>query len=85
MGCQSSHWRAYHQTSCVVATVTAAGEHGEQPDLSSTCEVFDVRTQVLLWNNDAAKINVEVFLKKLLGEVPDFLRLYRDAAQFVGP
>ena len=72
MGCQSSHWRAYHQTSCVVATVTAAGEHGEQPDLSSTCEVFDVRTQVLLWNNDAAKINVEMFLKKLLGEVPDF-------------
>ena len=37
-----------------------------------SCEVFDVRTQVLLWNNDAAKINVEVFLKKLLGEVPDF-------------
>ena len=55
-------------------------------ELSKTsCEVFDVRTQVLLWNNDAAKINVEVFLKRLLGEVPYFSRLYRDAAQVVGP
>ena len=39
-----------------------------------SCEVFDVRTQVLLWNNDAAKIKVEVFLKKLLGEVPYFFK-----------
>ena len=40
-----------------------------------SCEVLDVRTQVLLWNNEAHQNTVEVFLEELLGGVPESLKL----------
>ena len=39
-----------------------------------SCDVFDVRTQVLLWNNDVGRINVDVFLKKVSRRGVIFLR-----------
>ena len=42
------------------------------------CEVFDMRTCVVLWNNDACWLSYEGFLKELLGEVPDSLKLLED-------
>ena len=34
-----------------------------------SCEVFDTRTRVVLWNNDAPGLKVEEFLKELLEEL----------------
>ena len=43
-----------------------------------SCEVFDTRTRVVLWNNDGIWPKVEDFLEKLVGGVPDSLKLLED-------
>ena len=50
-----------------------------------SCEVFDMRTRVVLWNNDAAAIKVEEFLEELLEEVQDSLKLLEDKEEFTTP
>ena len=42
------------------------------------CDVFDTRTRVVVWNNDAPGLKVEEFLKELLEEVPDSLKRLED-------
>ena len=49
------------------------------------CEHYDTRTRVVLWNNDAAGLNVEDFLKELLEEVPDSLKLLGNKEEFTRP
>ena len=43
-----------------------------------TCEHYDTRTRVVLWNNDAPGLKVEEFLKELLEEVPESLKRLDD-------
>ena len=43
-----------------------------------SCEVFDMSTRVVLWNNDACWRSYEGYLEELLGEVPDSLKLLED-------
>ena len=43
-----------------------------------SCKFFGMRTRVVLWNNDAAGLNVEGLLKELLEEIPDSLKLLGD-------
>ena len=50
-----------------------------------SCEVFDLRTRVVLWNNNAAVIKVEEFLEELLEGVPDSLKLLEDKEEFTTP
>ena len=50
-----------------------------------SCKFFGMRTRVVLWDNDAAGLNVEGLLKELLEEIPDSLKLVGNKPVYTRP